>query len=252
MCGRYASTANPALLAVELDAIDETGEAESSANYNVAPTNQVLTVLQRRDHGADEDARMRVRLMRWGLIPSWVAAAEPGVPGTGKPLYNARAETASTANAFREGVRRRRCLVPMDGWYEWLTEPAPESLGASKKSRARKQPYYMSTDDGSRLYMAGLWSWWRDPAHHELPPVLSCTILTTDAVGDLQNIHSRMPLPMPREHWAAWLDPENPAPQALLAPPEPATVADIIARPVSTLVNSVRNNGPQLLDPLTQ
>lgn len=262
MCGRYATTANPARLAVELDALDETTDgasesgtaakapsgagAESGANYNVAPTNRVLTVVRRhdRDH-PDDDPALRIRRMRWGLIPVWTKAAEPGVPAKGKPLFNARADRATAAPSFRDSAKKRRCLVPMDGWYEWLAEPDPTAAG-----KTVKQPYYMSDADGGRLYMAGLWSVWRDPAQREMNPLLSCTILTTDAVGDLTRIHDRMPLMMPREHWDAWLDPDHPAPGELLETPSPQLVSSIVARPVNPLVNSVRNNGPQLLEPV--
>ncbi|WP_067659728.1 SOS response-associated peptidase [Nocardia harenae] len=245
MCGRYATTTDPGRLAAELDAIDEVEATESTPNYNVAPTTQVLTVVRRHDHEhPDDDPRLRVRRMRWGLIPLWAKAAEPGVPVKGKPLFNARADKAATTPSFRDAVRKRRCLVPMDGWYEWLVEP-----GAGK-GKAAKQPYFMAAGDGERLYMAGLWSVWRDRDVPDSAPLLSCTILTTDAVGELTKIHDRMPLPMPREHWDAWLDPDHPAPAELLATPDPAVVADIVPRAVSPLVNSVRNNGPELLAPV--
>lgn len=247
MCGRYATTTNPGRLAADLDAIDETDDdpAAAAANYNVAPTTQVLTVVERHDHEhPDDDPRLRVRRMRWGLIPSWTKAAEPGVPAKGKPLFNARADRVVGAPSFRDSARRKRCLVPMDGWYEWLVEPAPTGQG-----KAVKQPFYMAHADGSRLYMAGLWSAWRDRDTPGAPPLLSCTILTTDAVGDLTRVHDRMPLPLPREHWDAWLDPDHPAPAELLTGPARAEVDAIVARPVSTLVNNVRNNGPELLAP---
>ncbi|MBH0775742.1 SOS response-associated peptidase [Nocardia bovistercoris] len=246
MCGRYATTTNPGRLAIELDAVDETetsgGDSGAFANYNVAPTTQVLTVVERHDREhPDDDPRLRLRRMRWGLIPVWTKVAEPGVPVKGKPLFNARADKAATTPSFRDAVKYRRCLVPMDGWYEWIVEPA------AGKGKPVKHPYYMADADGGRLYMAGLWSIWRDRALPDSDPLLSCTILTTDAVGDLTKIHDRMPLPMPREHWDAWLDPDRPAPAELLETPKPETVAHIVARPVPTLVNSVKNNGPELL-----
>ncbi|MET9485556.1 SOS response-associated peptidase [Nocardia sp. NPDC006630] len=246
MCGRYATTTNPATLAVELDALDETSADTGKGfdpNYNVAPTNQVLTVVERHDRDHPQDpATLRIRAMRWGLIPPWSKAAEPGIPAKGKPLFNARADKAATTASFRDAVKKRRCLVPMDGWYEWVTEP-----GGSGK--AVKQPFFMSRADGERLYMAGLWSVWRDRSlGDEAKPLLSCTILTTDAVGDLTKVHDRMPLPMSRAHWDAWLDPDHPAPEELLETPRPEDVSDILIRPVPLLVNSVRNNGPELLD----
>ncbi|MEV0110936.1 SOS response-associated peptidase [Nocardia sp. NPDC050799] len=267
MCGRYATTTDPGRLAVELDAIDETGgfgapggggptagDADNrggrapGANYNVAPTTQIVTVVDRHTHEHPDDTpSRRIRRMRWGLIPHWSKAAEPGVPVKGKPLFNARADRAATLPSFRDAVKYRRCLVPMDGWYEWLVEPDPAGPGNGKKPKVVKHPYFMSRPDGERLYMAGLWSVWRDRSLDDPEPLLSCTILTTDAVGDLTRIHDRMPLPMPREHWDAWLDPDHRAPADLLGPPSAALVAEIAARPVSTLVNSVKNNGPELL-----
>ncbi len=244
MCGRYATTANPSRLAAELDAIDETDTPPDAAtpNYNVAPTNRVLTVVERHDHDhPDDDPRLRIRRMRWGLIPIWTKASEPGVPAKGKPLFNARSDRAAEAPSFRDAVKKRRCLVPMDGWYEWVVQGEPG------KGKAVKQPYYMTHADGSRLYMAGLWSSWRDPANRDMDPLLSCTILTTDAIGDLVKIHDRMPLVMPREHWSVWLDPDHPAPHELLETPGPERVSDITIRAVPPLVNSVRNNGPELL-----
>ncbi|MGQ4599284.1 SOS response-associated peptidase family protein [Nocardia sp. R6R-6] len=246
MCGRYATTTDPGRLAAELDAIDETETSDQGAftNYNVAPTTQVLTVVERHDHGRpDDDPKRRIRRMRWGLIPAWTKAAEPGVPVKGKPLFNARADKAATTPSFRDAVKYRRCLVPMDGWYEWVVEPT--APGAT--SKVAKQPYYMADADGSRLYMAGLWAVWRDRSQPESEPLLSCTILTTDAVGELTRIHDRMPLPMSRERWDAWLDPDHPAPATLLETPSADAVAAIVARPVPALVNSVRNNGPELL-----
>ncbi|KAA8888304.1 SOS response-associated peptidase [Nocardia colli] len=251
MCGRYATTTDPGRLAAELDALDETEStagAGTFTNYNVAPTTQILTVVERHEHGhKDDDPRLRLRRMRWGLIPLWTKAAEPGVPVKGKPLFNARADKAATTPSFRDAVKYRRCLIPMDGWYEWVVEPDPDAKG-----KAVKKPFFMAQADGSRLYMAGLWSVWRDKSLETSEPLLSCTILTTDAVGDLTRIHDRMPLPMPQEHWDAWLDPDHPAPAELLETPSEAAIAGIVARPVPSLVNSVKNNGPELLDQVSE
>lgn len=252
MCGRYATTVDPSLLAVELDAIDETDPEEellpeeAGPNYNVAPTTKVLTVVRRHDREhPDDDPALRIRRMRWGLIPRWTKPAEPGVPAKGKPLFNARADKAATTPSFRDALKHRRCLVPMDGWYEWQTESGPDG-------KAVKIPYFMTPADGSRVYMAGLWSVWRDPhaSGDQAAPLLSCTIMTSDAVGELQRIHDRMPLVMPREHWDRWLDPDHEAPAQLLGPPAPEVVAALELRRVSERVNSVKNNGPELVEPV--
>src|SRR5690606_21777466 len=152
MCGRYVSTADPATLAVELDALDETGDSgrdRRGPDYNVAPTTEVLTVVARHD-GDDPDGpvRRRVRRMRWGLVPPFAEEV-----GGSAPLINARSESVATKPSFARSLRHKRCLVPMDGWYEWQVEPAPDG-------RPRKVPYFMAPADGSRICMAGVWAEW--------------------------------------------------------------------------------------------
>ncbi|GAB09995.1 hypothetical protein GOARA_050_00570 [Gordonia araii NBRC 100433] len=265
MCGRYAVTTDPAKLAAELDAanevpdlpapeppaqqtLDDVAAADEDKaprsrweNYNVAPTTTILTVVDRHSHGAEgaeEDPTRRIRAMRWGLVPSWAKEIGKG------SLFNARAETVSTKASFRSSVKSKRCLIPMDGWYEWRKATGDDG-------KQRKVPYFMSPADHTRLFMAGLWSVWRpkdaDPSE---PPLLSCTILTTDSVGRLREVHDRMPLIMPVQWWPEWLDPDAPAPAEFFAPPVPELVDDIEIREVSPLVNRVANNGPHLLDPV--
>lgn len=269
MCGRYAVTTDPALLAAELDAIDEVtphrpdpgdsdpGDSDAvdpdtarsrsvpGVNYNVAPTTTVMTVVRRHGHddpdGEDSsgDPALRVRAMRWGLVPAWTKdlAKSP-------LLFNARAESVAEKASFKTSLKGRRCLVPMDGWYEWRKGTGPDG-------KPSKTPYFMSPVDGTRLFMAGLWTTWRPKdADRDAPPLMSCTIITTDAVGPLRDIHDRMPLVMPSDHWDAWLDPDNPPPPALLAPPSAQLVDAIDRREVAPLVNRVANNGPELLDPV--
>ncbi len=170
-------------------------------------------------------------------------ATSDGTPESKGPLLiNARAEKKVTSSpAFRASAKSKRCLVPMDGYYEW--KPNPDTPPAGKK--ARKTPYFMHRADGEPLFMAGLWSVWR--ANDEASPLLTCTIITTDAVGELAEIHDRMPLVVDEEHWDRWLDPDQPADADLLA--APPDIAGIDLREVSTLVNSVRNNGPELIEP---
>jgi putative SOS response-associated peptidase YedK len=243
MCGRFAVTTDPALLAEKIKAIDEaTGASERAGepNYNVAPTATVATVVTRHSEPED-DATRRVRLMRWGLILPWAKAGPDGAPeGKGPLLINARADKVATSPAFRSSAKSKRCLVPMDGYYEWrVNSDAPEG----KKSR--KTPFFMYPRNGEPLCAAGLWSVWK-PAK-DAAPLLSCTIITTDAVGELAKIHDRMPLMLGQGDWDAWLNPDAPLDPELLA--RPPDVRDIELRQVSTLVNSVRNNGPELLEP---
>lgn len=272
VCGRFAVTVDPALLAAEIDAVDETAGAGPAAaagtgpdytvpnyaapnytgpNYNVAPTTAIATVVRRHARPEEPEplddpagvATRRVRLMRWGLVPPWAKPGPDGAPQTTRLLINARADNATSSPAFRAAARSRRCLIPMDGWYEWRAEP-PTAV-AGRATRARKTPFYLSRTDGKRLMMAGLWSVWRPDERSA--PLLSCAIITTGAVGPLAEVHDRMPLPIAESDWDRWLDPDTPADPALLSGAPDA--AEITAREVSTLVNSVRNNGPELLDP---
>jgi putative SOS response-associated peptidase YedK len=230
VCGRYVSTHTPADLAELLGAVDDTAQSEQrqgvvapvEADYNVAPTKSVPAVLER-------GGTRRLVSLRWGLVPSWAKN-----PSGGARLINARAETVASKPAFRAAFARRRCLLPADGWYEWEPARAP---------KAPKQPYFLAPADGGLLVMAGLYEIWVDA---EGRPLWSTTVLTTDAPDDTGHIHDRSPMSLPPDEWDAWLDPATPDPLALL---RPAVAGAIRVTPVSTEVNSVRNNGPQLLAP---
>ena len=263
MCGRFAATTDPARLALEIHALDETGEAGvRPPNYNVAPTTDIAAVVARHDEenrraGAERPgvdthkATRRIRLMRWGLLPSWTKAGpDGGPPAKGPQLINARAETVTTSPAYRSAAQHKRCLIPMDGYYEWK----PNS---DNPKRGRKTPFYFYRADGRPLLVAGLWSVWRpDPGgqersdsgmNPEAQPMLTTTVITTDAVGDFAEVHDRMPLVLGEGDWDRWLDPDAPAPQDLLA--GPPDVGSMTMREVSTLVNNVANNGPELIEP---
>ncbi len=239
MCGRFAVTTDPALLAEKIKALDEaTSEKKDppTANFNVAPTTTVATVVKRHTEPEDESTR-RVRLMRWGLVPPWAKTTEDGGPDTKGPLLiNARSEKVSTSPAFRSSAKTKRCLVPMDGWYEWQGQ------------KGAKTPFYMYAGDGEPLFMAGLWSTWRPKeASKDAKPLLSCTIITTDSAGPLADIHDRMPLTISERDWDRWLDPDAPIDEGLLR--GHGDLDRIEIREVSRLVNSVRNNGPELIEP---
>ena len=241
MCGRFAVTTDPAVLAEKIQAINEARAAESTGpNYNVAPTTTITTVVRRHDEPDDEPTR-RVRSMRWGLIPPWAKAGSDGAPESKGPLLiNARAEKVTTSPAFRASAKSKRCLVPMDGYYEWRANGDTDS-----GKKARKTPFFLHRADGEMLFMAGLWSVWKSAK--DATPLLSCTIITTDAVGGLAEIHDRMPLIVPEHDWDRWLDPDAPPDLDFLA--APPSVDGIEMREISTLVNSIRNNGPELLEP---
>jgi putative SOS response-associated peptidase YedK len=244
MCGRYASIKTPADLAEEFRAVDATDGAVP-ADYNVAPTKQIVTVVQRHprdaDGAPDPDLTERsLRLVRWGLVPPWATD-----PKAGARMINARAETAASKPAFRRAMQARRCLVPAAGWYEW------------QRGENHNQAYYTHCADGSSLAMAGLWEYWRprdDPDGRYPQGLVTAAVLTTEAVGPLAQVHDRMPLLLPASAWDAWLDPDLGAADetvaALLAPPPVELVSTLELRPVSPMVNSVRNNGPELIAPL--
>jgi putative SOS response-associated peptidase YedK len=248
MCGRFAVTTDPKLLAEKIHAIDEATSAQKNGgpNYNVAPTTTISAVV-RRHSDPDDDPTRRVRVMRWGLVPPWAKAGPDGAPdGKGPLLINARADKVITSPAFRCSAKSKRCLVPMDGWYEW--RPNGETSSGKK---APKTPFYMYAGDGELLFMAGLWSTWRrrETASDAppLPPLLSCTIITTDAAGPLAEIHDRMPLTISESDWDRWLDPDAAIDEGLLR--GHGDLDRIEIREVSTLVNNVRNNGPELIEP---
>ena len=232
MCGRYASTKDPAKLAAEFAAVDATGSAAPGADYNVAPTKSVFSVVARHSDDDEQSTERSLRVMRWGLIPHWAKSKS-----IGSKMINAKSETVTAKPAFRSSIKRKRCLIPADGWYEW------------KREGTVKQPYFMTPADGSSLAMAGIWSTWRDPeADADAPPLVSCSVLTTDAIGRLTEIHERMPLVLSPSAWSQWLDPDALDIGDLLGPPSQDLVDALELRPVSTAVNNVRNNGVELLE----
>jgi putative SOS response-associated peptidase YedK len=226
MCGRYATTRTALDLSTLFDAVDETGDG-LVPDYNVAPTDPVPIVRISQRAGGRV-----LSTARWGLVPPWSTDTR----GAAR-MINARAETAATARAYAPSFARRRCLVPADGWYEWLRRPD-----------GGRQPYFMTPRTGEVLAFAGLWSVWSGGAE-PTDGVRTFSILTTAALGDLALVHDRMPLLLPPEHRAAWLTADADSAAALLTP-RPADLALIELRPVSRLVGDVRNDGPELIAPV--
>ena len=225
MCGRFVSTQPPDKLAEYFGASFE-GDA-LPANHNVAPTNQVYGVVGTAGGGA------RVEVFQWGLVPTWAKDTK-----IGSRLINARAETILEKPAFRTEFKRRRLLVPMDGFYEWQARPG-----------TTKQPMFIHDAHDEPLAAAGLWSVWRDKeAGPDAPWLHTLTIITTAANATMTPVHDRMPVFLPRREWARWLDPANtdgPALQQLLVP---APDDLLVMHPVSTKVNNVRNKGADLIE----
>ncbi len=233
MCGRYVQVSSPTLLAEQFD-VDEIAITEApEANYNVAPRTEVLTIVQRAraEPDADAPAQRVLEQMRWGLVPSW--AKDPKV---GDRLINARAESVAEKPAFQAAFLKRRCILPADGFYEW--QPVP--------GRKQKQPMFVHRRDGEPLAFAGLWEVWREQP--ETPWLLTCTIVTTRANATMAPVHDRMPVILPEDAWATWLDPriaDRARLQDLLVPP-PDELIELW--PVSMLVNRADNNGPELAE----
>jgi putative SOS response-associated peptidase YedK len=189
-------------------AFDETDE-QLAPDYNLAPTDPAPIVRM------DEQAQRHVlNVARWGLLPSWAES-----PRAGARMINARAETVATARAFARSFAGQRCLIPADGWFEWVD----------------KKPFYMTQPGG--FAFAGLWTQNRFG--------LSCTIVTMEAAGQLKRVHHRMPLMLEPQRWQEWLT--APADPVLLAPTDLGYVGGIEIRPVGAAVGNVRNDGPSLI-----
>lgn len=228
MCGRYLSLSDPEQLAERFE-IDDVRTDALPERYNVAPTQDVYAVIER-------DERRRLGTLRWGFVPPWTKQLR----GARRPI-NARIETVATSRMFATSFASRRCLLPADGFYEWKARGEGE----------RKQPYHLHDPDGAPLAFAGVWTVWRDPADDDAEPLFSSAIVTSAAKGEMAEIHDRMPVMLPRELWSDWLtaDPDD-APHlvdavAALGPPR------LTATPISDRVNSVDNEGPELLEPAT-
>jgi putative SOS response-associated peptidase YedK len=242
MCGRFASARKRQELLDEFRIERDRVSGPLAPDYNVAPTKPVYGVLTRAGHRGEQDAgevARELRVLRWGLVPSW--AKDPAI---GSRMINARAETVASKPAFRNAFARRRCLLPADGFYEWM--------GVEEGGRARKQPYYIHRADGGILAFAGLYELWRDASHPDDHPsawLWTAVIITTRAEDEVGRIHDRMPMVIGPGRWDDWLDPANTDATALHTLLAPAISGGLASYPVSTEVNSVRNNGPGLTKP---
>lgn len=236
MCGRYVSVKSDGDVLRDFEAIDATDDDEYEADWNIAPTKPVRTIVNRPLRAADGTPEKvptrQLRVMSWGLVPSWAKDRK-----TQGRMFNARVESVVDKPAFRSAYAKRRCLVPADGWYEWQVVDGPDG--------PQKQPLYMAPPDGHSIAFAGLYEFWR---HADEPTLSTCTIITTPSVGVLSEVHDRMPLVLPRSAWSRWLDPKVSDPSDLLAGWDEASGEHLELRPVSTTVNSVENNGAELIE----
>ncbi|MCP3988812.1 MAG: SOS response-associated peptidase [Actinomycetia bacterium] len=229
MCGRFVSASTPDELANYFGA--EPPDRELEPNFNVAPTREIYVVRARSGH-------RQMATLTWGLVPFWAKDRR-----IGSKMINARSETVLNKPAFRQAIGRRRCLIPADGFYEWMKVPGNK----------KKQPYYIHHRDGEPLAFAGIWERWSPPegSDETLPggaeTLETCTILTCAPNETLAAIHNRMPVLLAPNSWDEWLaDTEDLSALQGLMVPAPDGV--LTMRPVRPMVNSVRNNGPELLE----
>ena len=234
MCGRYASFRRDDEIARALMVQQILGE-ERDPSWNVAPMQGIRVVLERPPREEPDGAPVRqLRRVRWGLVPSW--AKDPTI---GSRMINARSETLTAKPSFKAAAARRRCLVPMDGYYEWMKNPDDT-----------KTPYFLHAEDEGLLAAAGLYELWPDPSLAEDDPkkwLWTATIATTSATDALGHIHDRTPMFIPPDRYDQWLDTHlqdtTEVDGLLRSLPEPV----LQARQVGPAVGAVRNNGPELI-----
>lgn len=221
MCGRYVIASDAADYAAYFG-VDGLKTEALAPNYNVAPTDPVYAI-------AEHEGQRLLGTFRWGFIPHWAKDSKA-------IQINARAETVADKAMFRDSFRRKRCILPANGFYEW--EP---------KERGRL-PHYIFLKDQRPMGFAAIWSSWKDPETEEWRR--TCAIITTRANEVLSRIHTRMPVILPAEHWSAWLDRSNDDHDLLRSFLLPYPSGETEEYAVSSLVNNVRNNVPELIKPL--
>ena len=219
MCGRFVVTPNPDTIA-RFFHVGEVVTEDLGASFNVAPTDSIYGVAEH------EDVRL-LGAFRWGFVPWW--SKKKG------PLHiNARAESVATSPAFRDAFSRKRCLIPADGFFEWVAGPDG------------KQPYFIHAPDGGMLAFAGIWSRWTDPESDQ--ESTTAAIITTASQGQVSSVHHRMPVILPNHLWDSWLDRDLRNPEEIEGLLQPVTEVEL--HRVSRLVNSVKNNVPEWVMPV--
>lgn len=222
MCGRYTLVAPLSVLEERFQF--SAGDLAYQPRYNIAPTLEVLTVAR--------NGERRGQLMRWGFIPSWAKD-----PKAGAKMINARAEGLMESPVFRPALTKRRCLVLADGFYEW------------RKEGKERVPLRYVLKSREPFAFAGVWAVWKDPSGKWLR---SCAIITTNANDLVAKVHDRMPVVLSEEAERIWLDPASQAPQALLGVLTPFPGGSMDGYEVSPLVNSVKNEGPEMAAPVAK
>jgi putative SOS response-associated peptidase YedK len=227
MCGRYAQTADMRELMEQFEVSGTAPQNSLPLNWNIAPTNPIYII-----RGTSPD----LATVSWGLIAPWLKNVQEAKISQSRAI-NARSESIFEKPTFRDAFRSTRCLIPATGYYEWAT-----ALGKYRP----KQPFYICAKDGKQLSIAGIWSSWVAP-NGEI--IETASIITQEAQGELETIHSRMPVFMPADRWKQWLDPrENNVEhlKSLMMVEHPDSL--VMARPVSNAVNSVAHNGKELTE----
>ncbi|MDV3220015.1 SOS response-associated peptidase [Intrasporangium sp.] len=265
MCGRYAASARPDELIEAFDIEeDHSGEPGRSIlknpqnpppgqpDWNMAPSKQAPVVVTRAprtpetaEAGEPDEAQAtrQLRLLTWGLVPSWAKDVK-----LGQRMTNARAESVLGKGAFARAALSRRCIVPADGWYEWQKSPT----AVDAKGKPRKQPFFIHRADGAKVGFAGLYEFWRDrelPDGHPDAWLTTFTIITTAADPGMDRIHDRQPLVLEPEQWEQWLDPAERDPDVVRGLLEFARPGRFEAYPIGRSVGSTSRNGPGLLEP---
>ena len=232
MCGRVVTTSSPKELSRYLGAA-EIVEVLGGEDHNLAPTGRLpLVWAEARTGDGDRGLARVLGTARWGLVPKWADRPEMGAR-----MFNARAETVAEKPAFRAAYAKRRCLIPVDGFYEW---------GLGRENHA-KQPWYIYRPDGDPLVLAGLWECWSPPDTQE-GELRTCTVITVPANDDLRPVHHRMPALLSPRDWSDWLDPGEASREILDAMLRPAADGLLSRHPVGRRVNNARNKGPELLE----
>ena len=223
MCGRYSLSISPEIVAALFNFYPSVETIPR--RFNIAPT-QTAAVVR-----LDRDGNRQLASLRWGLVPRWSKDL-----ASGSKMINARSETVAEKPAFRDAFRKRRCLIPVSGFYEW-----------QKMETGLKQPYYIQSHDGQPLVMAGLWESWKQ--NDESPPIETFTILTTEANLTMQFLHDRMPVFLQQEQFADWLRCDGKDIQNVQKMLKPATESLLVMHAVSRRVNSPADDDAGLIEP---